>query len=216
MFGCCSFFCFSQISSAVDTLTGGLFCRLDRNVTLPENKSRELEQNLRQIMESTFKVFFDLVGESVYFLYFDLCVCYFSFSADWLQSCFSQWLFTQSPTVGRSVPVEPIYTKKSTQTNYNLLSYILHSTMNLCWQNCCNKAKPHSVVLKPHGCETHRHTDTQYKSAPCSVIQDRVRRSYIIHYITIKNTKHGCSSCLLKYKQLWSYFLLFLQTLSQC
>lgn len=71
LFMFCFFVFFPQISSAVDTLTGGLFCKLDGNMTLPENKSRELEQNLRQIMESTFKVFFDLVGESVYFLYFD-------------------------------------------------------------------------------------------------------------------------------------------------
>lgn len=48
----------------------------------------------------------------------------------------------------------------------------------------------YTVVLKAHGCETtelhHSHADTQYNSAPCSVIQDRVRRLYIIHYITIK------------------------------
>ncbi|KAI3367910.1 hypothetical protein L3Q82_026737, partial [Scortum barcoo] len=49
-----------RISSAVDTLAGELSCKRGKNVSLPEEKSRELEQNLRQIVESTLKVFFDL------------------------------------------------------------------------------------------------------------------------------------------------------------
>nr|XP_046269032.1 uncharacterized protein LOC124071969 [Scatophagus argus]XP_046269033.1 uncharacterized protein LOC124071969 [Scatophagus argus] len=49
-----------SISIAVDTLAGELSCKRARNVSLLEDKSMELEQNLRQIVESTLKVFFEL------------------------------------------------------------------------------------------------------------------------------------------------------------
>ncbi|KAG7226314.1 hypothetical protein INR49_003066 [Caranx melampygus] len=48
-----------RISAAVDTLTAELSCKRG-NGTLSEDKSQELEQNLRQIVELTVKVFFDL------------------------------------------------------------------------------------------------------------------------------------------------------------
>lgn len=51
----------------MDTLAGQTFCRLDKNTAL-QNKSNELEQGLRQIMKTTFKIFFDLVGKLLIFL----------------------------------------------------------------------------------------------------------------------------------------------------
>ncbi|XP_076733536.1 uncharacterized protein LOC143413942 [Maylandia zebra] len=49
-----------RISAAVDTLTGELSCKRGKNASLTDEKSRMVEQNLRQIVESTLQVFFDL------------------------------------------------------------------------------------------------------------------------------------------------------------
>lgn len=50
-----------QISFAVDTLTGELSCKLGKNGSFQKNKSSEVEQNLRQVVESTLRVILDLV-----------------------------------------------------------------------------------------------------------------------------------------------------------
>ncbi|XP_071400804.1 uncharacterized protein [Centroberyx affinis] len=50
----------STISDAVDTLTGKLSCDRGNGTSLPQDKSRMLEQNLRRIVESTLNVFFNL------------------------------------------------------------------------------------------------------------------------------------------------------------
>ncbi|KAG7511253.1 hypothetical protein JOB18_045050 [Solea senegalensis] len=49
-----------RLSTAVDTLADHLSCKGGRNGSLPQDKSKELEQNLRQIVELTLKVLFDL------------------------------------------------------------------------------------------------------------------------------------------------------------
>ncbi|XP_025756950.1 uncharacterized protein LOC109195787 [Oreochromis niloticus] len=49
-----------RISAAVDTLTGELSCKRGKNASSTDDKSRMVEQNLRQIVESTLQVFFDL------------------------------------------------------------------------------------------------------------------------------------------------------------
>nr|XP_024662087.1 uncharacterized protein LOC112436588 [Maylandia zebra] len=49
-----------ESSAAVDTLTGELSCKRGKNASLTDEKSRMVEQNLRQIVESTLQVFFDL------------------------------------------------------------------------------------------------------------------------------------------------------------
>lgn len=59
--------CCHQISAAVDTLAGELSCKRGRNESFPEDKFKDLEQNLRQIVESTLKVFFDLVYKLLFF-----------------------------------------------------------------------------------------------------------------------------------------------------
>ncbi|XP_047467262.1 uncharacterized protein LOC125023793 [Mugil cephalus] len=46
-----------MISAAVDTLAGELSCKKGNNASLTEDKSNELEQNLRQIVQFTLKVF---------------------------------------------------------------------------------------------------------------------------------------------------------------
>ncbi|XP_072220928.1 uncharacterized protein [Leuresthes tenuis] len=49
-----------RISAAVDTLSRELTCKRRTNASLSDGKSKEVEENLRQIVESTLKVFLDL------------------------------------------------------------------------------------------------------------------------------------------------------------
>ncbi|KAM4542786.1 uncharacterized protein PAE49_019286 [Odontesthes bonariensis] len=49
-----------SISAAVDKLVGELSCKRGKNESLSGGKSKEVERNLRQIVESTLKVFLDL------------------------------------------------------------------------------------------------------------------------------------------------------------
>ncbi|XP_047197677.1 uncharacterized protein LOC118116722 [Hippoglossus stenolepis] len=49
-----------RVSAAVDTLAVELSCKGRKNGSLSEDKSMELEQNLRKIVDLTLKVFFDL------------------------------------------------------------------------------------------------------------------------------------------------------------
>ncbi|XP_026210294.1 uncharacterized protein LOC113158540 [Anabas testudineus] len=54
-----------RISSAVDSLTAELSCKLGKNGSFPQNRSSEVEQNLRQVVESTLIVILDLgINES--------------------------------------------------------------------------------------------------------------------------------------------------------
>lgn len=77
----------------MDTLAGELSCKRGKNVSLPEDKSRKLEQNLRQIVESTLKVFFDLVYKLLYmFLNFPhICVIHYAIQVNVITNRLSPW-----------------------------------------------------------------------------------------------------------------------------
>lgn len=57
-FQCCTLF---QIFAAVDNFVGELSCKRSKNASLPDEFFTEVEQNLRQIVESTLKVYLNLV-----------------------------------------------------------------------------------------------------------------------------------------------------------
>ncbi|CAB1434881.1 unnamed protein product [Pleuronectes platessa] len=61
-----------RVSTAVDTLAVELSCKGRKNGNLSKDKSMELEQNLRKILDLTLKVFFDLSGNESGFNVLDI------------------------------------------------------------------------------------------------------------------------------------------------